>query len=110
MNYRPHHDFHKSGMVFNYTVNVIMFPYDNTPQKPPHPIKKQPSSLNIVNLEETLFGGTQNTVPLYSYYGVWDFNNQLVNCNPFITLKATANFSSLFIPFFLWEIELTGKL
>lgn len=107
----PPRDFHKSDMVFNYTVNVIVFPHDSTPQKSPPPKKNnQALLLNIVNLEETLFGGAQNTVPLYSYYGIRDFNNQLVNCNPFITLKATAVFSSLFVPFFLGKIEPTGRL
>lgn len=112
MNYSPTRDFHKSGMVFNCTVNVIVLPHDNIPQKSPPPAKKktkQPSSLNIVNLEETLFGGAQNTVPLYSYYGVGDVKNQLVNYSPFITLEATAIFSSPFIPFFLWEIETDRK-
>lgn len=84
---------------------MTVHPKSHPPQK-----KNQPSSLNVVNLEETLFGGAQNTVPLYSYCGIRDFNNQLVNCNPFITLKATAVLSSLFVPFFLGKIELTGRL
>lgn len=40
----PRRDFHKSGMVFNYTVNVIMFPRDSTPQKSP-PQKKNNQAL-----------------------------------------------------------------
>lgn len=46
MNYLPpRRDFHKSGMVFNYTVNVIMFPHDSTPQKSPPPQKKNNQAL-----------------------------------------------------------------
>lgn len=69
----PASDFYKNGSLQLYC-SCDEFPHDNTPQSQAPPNQQQPSSLNMVNLKETVsdeaFEVIQNIVPLFMQWRV----------------------------------------